>query len=81
MAYSSINSNGVQITGGSYPEALQMASIFGLITLPLLFNSDVVVYARCPALPNASFQPTRSLSRPLSAGGLVYARHRHELRG
>ncbi len=32
MTYSSINSNGVQITGGSYPEALQIASIFGLIT-------------------------------------------------
>ncbi len=32
MTYYSINSNGVQITGGSYPEALQIASIFGLIT-------------------------------------------------
>ena len=32
MTYSSINSKGVPITGGSYPEALQTASIFGLIT-------------------------------------------------
>ena len=32
MTYSSINSNGVQIIGGSYPKALQIASILGRMT-------------------------------------------------